>query len=154
MFPQSQRAMESLLKEILHCLLVDCLLTPGKQEQKRLMQLASAGPAPDCDRAVVHVYGLCYGGVLFGSIWGSMQLPGATEPTLLGYSLCYMGGSLLPEALLFLYTLAVKRSEWQVLASCSIRRDGTGRVTRYYSARWCWLLRIWGLVFLVAALLF
>lgn len=146
--------MESILKEILHGLLVDGLLTPRKQEQKRLMQMASAGPTPGSDRAVVHVYGLCYGGVMFGSIWGSMQLPGAIEPTLLGYALCYMGGSLLPEALLFLYTLAVKRSEWQVVASCSIRRDGTGRVTRYYSARWRWLLRIWGPVFLVAALLF
>ena len=29
--------MESILKEILHGLLVDGLLTPGKQEQKRLM---------------------------------------------------------------------------------------------------------------------
>lgn len=146
--------MESLLKEILHGLLVDGLLTPGKQEQKRLMQMAAVGPTAGSDRAVVYGYGLCYGGVMFGSIWGSMQLPGAIEPTLLGYALCYMGGSLLPEALLFLYTLAVKRSEWQVVASCSIRRDGTGRVTRYYSARWRWLLRIWGLVFLVAALLF
>lgn len=146
--------MESILKEILHGLLVDGLLTPGKQEQKRLMQMASAGPTLDCDRAVVYGYGLCYGGVMFGSIWGSMQLPWATEPTLLGYALCYMGGSLLLEALLFLYSLAVKRSEWQVVASCSIRRDGTGRVTRYYSARWRWLLRIWGPVFLVAALLF
>ena len=146
--------MESILKEILHGLLVDGLLTPGKQEQKRLMQMAAVGPTPGSDRAVVYGYGLCYGGVMFGSIWGSMQLPGAIEPTLLGYALCYMGGSLLPEALLFLYTLAVKRSEWQVVASCSIRRDGTGRVTRYYSARWRWLLRIWGPVFLVAALLF
>lgn len=146
--------MESLLKEILHGLLVDCLLTPGEREKKRLMQLAAAGSPSGIDRVVVYGYGLGYIGLMLGSIWGSTQLPGAIEPTLFGYALCYMGGSLLPEALLFLYSLAVKRSEWQVLASCSIRRDSMGRVTRYHSARWRWLVRIWGLVFLVAALLF
>lgn len=145
--------MESILKEILHWLLVDCLLTPGEREKKRLMQLAAAGAIPGGDRAVVHGYGLSYTGLMLGAIWGSTQLPGATEPTLLGYALCYMGGSLLLESLLWLYTLVVKRSEWQVVASCSIRRDGAGRVTRYYSARWRWLSRIWGPVFLVAALL-
>lgn len=144
--------MESLLKEILHWLLVDCLLTPGEREKKRLMQLAAAGPAPAVDRAVVHGYGLSYMGLMLGAIWGSGQLMGTAEPTLLGYALCYIGGSLLLETLLWLYTLVVKRSEWQVLASCSIRRDGSGRVTHYYSARWRWLFRIWWLLFLPAAL--
>lgn len=145
--------MESILKEILHWLLVDCLLTPGEREKKRLMQLAAAGSSPVSDRVVVYGYGLSYMGLILGAIWGSMQLPGATGPTLLGYALCYMGGSMLLEALLWLYTLVVKRSEWQVVAACSIRRDDTGRVTHYYSARWRWLVRIWGAVFLLAALL-
>ncbi len=145
--------MESLLKEILHWLLVDCLLTPGEREKKRLMQLAAVGPSPGIDRAVVYGYGLSYIGVMLGSIRGSAQLPGATEPTLLGYALCYMAGSLVLELLLWLYTLVVKRSEWQVLASCSIRRDGSDRVTHYYSARWRWLFRIWWLLFLPVALL-
>lgn len=144
--------MESILKDFLQWLLEDCLLTPGQREKKRLMQLAAAGPVPAIDRAVVYGYGLSYMGVILGATWGSGQLPGATEPTLLGYSLCYMGGSLVLEALLWLYALAVKRSEWQVLASCSIRRDGSGRVTQYYSTRWHWLFRIWGPVFLSAAL--
>lgn len=145
--------MESILKEILHWLLVDCLLTPGEREKKRLMQLAAAGSPSGIDRAVVYGYGLSYIGLMLGSIWGSTQLPGATEPALLGYALCYMGGSMVLEALLWLYALVVKRSEWQVLASCSIRRDGEGRVTHYHSARWRWLARIWGPVFLLVALL-
>lgn len=143
--------MESLLKEILHWLLVDCLLTPGEREKKRLMQLATAGSPVGIDRAVVHGYGLSYMGLMLGAIRGSGQLMGTAEPTLLGYALCYIGGTLVLEALLWLYTLVVKRSEWQVLASCSIRRDGMGRVTHYYSARWRWLLRGWGLVFLLFA---
>ena len=145
--------MESILKEILHGLLVDCLLTPGEREKKRLIQLAAADSPSGIDRAVVYGYGLSYIGLMLGSIWGSTQLPGATEPALLGYALCYMGGSMVLEALLWLYALVVKRSEWQVLASCSIRRDGEGRVTHYHSARWRWLFRIWGPVFLLAALL-
>lgn len=145
--------MESILKEILHWLLVDCLLTPGEREKKRLMQLAAAGSPPGWDRVVVYGYGLSYIGLMLGAIRGSMLLPGAMEPNLLGYALCYMGGSMLLDALLWLYTLVVKRCEWQVMAACSIRRDDTGRVTHYYSARWRWLARIWGPVFLLASLL-
>lgn len=128
--------MESFLKEILHWLLVDCLLTPREGEKKRLMQLAAVGSPSGSDRVVVYGYGLSYMGLMVGAIRGSMLLPGAEEPNLLGYALCYMGGSLLLESLLWLYTLVVKRSEWQVVAACSIRRDDTGRVTHYYSARW------------------
>lgn len=141
--------MESILKELLQGVLTDCLQAPGEREKKRLKQLAAAGPAPGSDRAVVYGYGLSYVGLMLGAVWGAMLLPGATEASLYGYALCYMAGSLLLEILLWLYTLAVKRSGWQVLAACSIRRDAKGRVMCYYSARWRWFFRSWGIVFLL-----
>ena len=61
--------MESILKEILHGLLVDCLLTPGEREKKRLMQLSAAGSPSGIDRVVVYGYGLSYIGLMLGSIW-------------------------------------------------------------------------------------
>ncbi len=145
--------MESIVRELVEALMQSVVLTPGKSEEKRLIHLAKAGAVPRGDYGVVLVYALGYGLLLLGSIWGAMLFPGADTPTLTGYALCYLCGMIVPEGLLLLYSRMVGRSEWQVLAAYSIRRDTAGRVNRYVSTRWCWFFRCWGLLFAVLAVL-
>lgn len=141
--------MESIVREMVEFLVRDALFSPGQSEKKRLMQLAAAGAEPRGDRVVSLLYQLVYAVLLIGSIWGSLLLPGATEPTLLGYGLCYLCGSLVLEGLLCLYSWGVQRSEWQVLASRAIKREAEGRVSCYRSVRYRWFFRFWGPIFLV-----
>ena len=141
--------MEDLLKDILKWVLADALLTPGEQEKKRLMKLAAAGAAPEADRAASLCYQLGYLVLLPGALFVASR----HEATLLRYGACYLAGALVIECLFYLYTLVVRRSEWQVLASRAIKRDTRGRVTGYRSARYRWLLRAWGVGFIIAGVL-
>ena len=145
--------MESIVRELVAALVQAVVLTPGKSEEKRLIQQAKSGAVHRGDDGVVLVYALGYGLLLLGSIWGSMLFFGASAPTLTGYALCYLCGMIVPEGLLLLYSRMVGRSEWQVLAAYSIHRDAGGRVKRYISTRWCWFFRCWGMLVAMLAVL-
>lgn len=142
--------MESLLKDVLEYCVLGMLFCPGEREKKKLMKLAGE-KIPPVDRTVSCLYVIVYMCWMLGSVWLPMWCFGTAEPTLLSYSLCCLSGAVLTELLLWGYSAAVKRSVWRILASCSVKRDATGRVTEYRSARWRWLLRGWGLVFLLFA---
>lgn len=143
--------MESLLKDVLEYCVRGVLFCPDEKEKKKLMKLAGE-KIPPGDRTVSYLYVVGYMCWLVGSVWLPVWCFGAAKPTLFSYALCYLGGAVVTELLLWGYSVAVKRSVWQILASRSVKRDAKGRVTEYRSVRWRWFLRAWGLVFLVAGI--